>query len=384
LRKIAILGAVLIFIVVSPTYLGVSSLSQLQPSLLKVTTAQEVKTIEILGKNVLTLTTTRIEEWTNGTKLRMVFYHLLNPSNSSIDSKVATSLAVSEKFSKPREYYGMNSTPPREVIITYTKWISNTTTRTEKTSRIESASIRPLTGVYYPYTDWIDGLKFVLEGEYNEVFATYDHDDNYNDDGYYPLQENTPFILQGDTKPYHVHLIKDLLNSWVAGNISEALAVAASFFVYESIEELIEMGLAGASEKIAAILGSPIVVAVLVIWDIVDTIMTLLEILGLISQAQWVEECVREHFLGDGWAWRGPIARSKFIGWIWCPFWFKAITGWGWYQHREFDQTWGTEEIFGDPHHYTVDWYWKTQWKTAPVSATIDGAGKYVATSPWG
>ena len=146
MRKIAILGAVLIFIVLSPTYLGVSSLSQLQPSLLKVTMTQETKTIEILGKNVLTLTTTRIEEWTNGTKLRMVFYHLLNPSNSSIDSKVATSLAVSEKFSKPREYYGMNSTPPREVIITYTKWISNTTTKTEKTSRIESASVKPLTG----------------------------------------------------------------------------------------------------------------------------------------------------------------------------------------------------------------------------------------------
>ena len=384
MRKIAILGAVLIFIVLSPTYLGVSSLSQLQPSLLKVTMTQETKTIEILGKNVLTLTTTRIEEWTNGTKLRMVFYHLLNPSNSSIDSKVATSLAVSEKFLKPREYYGMNSTPPREVIITYTKWISNTTTKTEKTSRIESATIKPLTGVYYPYTDWIDGLKFVLEGEYNGVFATYDHDDNYNNDGYYPLQENTPFILQGNAKR-HIHLTKDLLDSWIAGNISDALAVAASFFLYESVEELILMGLEGVSEKVAAVLSSPIVVAIMVIWDMVETIMKLLEILNLINQAQWVNDWVVEHFLGDGWAWRGPIARSEFIGWIWCPFWFKPITGWGWYQHREFDQTWGAEGIFNpEPHHYTIDWYYKTEWKIAPTSASIDGAGKYMATSPWG
>jgi len=377
-----IIGAVLIFIVVSPTYLRVSSLSQLQPSLLKVTTSEEVKTIEILGKNVLTLTTTRIEEWTNGTKLRMVFYHLLNPSNSSVDSKVATSLAVSENFSKPREYYGMNSTPPKEVIITYTKWISNTTTKTEKTSRIESASIRPLTGVYYPFTARIDGCRFVLEGEYNGVFATYDHDDNYNRDGYHPLEANTPYILEGNAKPYHIHLIKDLLNSWVAGNVSEELAVAASFFAFDSIKKLIKMGLEGASAKVAAILSSPIVVAVLLIEDMVDTIMTLLKILHFASQAQWVEECIREHFLGDGWAWRGPIARSKFIGWIWCPFWFKPITGWGWYQRRLFNQTWGAEGIFGDPHHYTVDWYWKTEWKTAPTNALVDGGGKYIRLLP--
>ena len=369
------IGAMLIIVILCPTYLALPSISQLQPRLLAVQVRTETKTEQVFNESILTTKLTRIEEWTNGTLLQMTFYHIINPSDTSAElASNTTYLTELVEFpqSQPREYYGANSTPPREVIVTYRKWITNTTTPETESALIKTSTIRPLAGVLYPYTDWIDTLKFVLKGSYGNVFATYDHDDNYNPDGYYPLEANTPYILTGSQKPYHIHLIRDLLNSWVVGNISEALAVAASFIGEWSVEKLVEMGLEAASEKVAALLGSPIVVAISVIWDIVDTIDTVLKILGFFNQAQWVENVVRERFLGDGWAWRGPISKSEFIGWVWCPFWFKPITGWGIYQYREFEQTWGSEEIFNpNTHQYSICWYDRTEWLSASSSATF-------------
>ena len=381
MKKASPFIGVMLIIILCPTYLAVPTISQLQPQLLTVQTRIETKMEQVFNETILTTELTRIEKWTNGTLLQMTFYHILNPSNSSAQQAsnitYIAKLATLQIEHQPREYYGTNSTPPREIIVTYRKWITNTTTPETESALAETSSIEPMAGMRYPYieiSNRTDYLQFVLKGKYGNVFATYDHNDNYNDEkdgGVYPLEANTPYILSGSRKPYHIHLTRDLLNSWVVGNISEALAVAASFIIWSSVEELVKKGLEAASEKVAAILGSPVVVAISVIWDIVDTINKLLEILGFINQAQWVENVVRERSLNDGWAWRGPIFKSEFIGWVWCPFRFRPITGWGIYQYREFEQTWGSEGIFNsNPHQYYICWYDRTVWLSASSSAT--------------
>lgn len=187
LWKMPIISIMLIAIVTTPNYLGISAFPELQPRLLNRQVEKVTKTVEVLGISIPTVITTTIEEWSNGTRLHMVFYHLLNSSSE------ISPLAAPEEidFSKPREYYGVNSTPLREVIITYTKWITNSSAATKVTTQNNHPSTRPL-AVYYPHTRIIDGLWFVLKGEYQGVFATYDHDDNYNEGGYYPLEANTP------------------------------------------------------------------------------------------------------------------------------------------------------------------------------------------------
>ncbi|MGB9774908.1 MAG: hypothetical protein ACPL4I_13000, partial [Bacteroidota bacterium] len=229
------IGAMLIIVILCPTYLALPSISQSQPRLLTVQVRAETKTEQVFNESILTTKLTRIEEWTNGTLLQMTFYHVINPSNTSTElasnTTYLTKLATLATDHQPREYYGTNSTPPREVIVTYKKWITNTTTPQRESASAETSSIRPQADARYPYTAVIDTLQFVLKGKYESIFVTYDHNDNYNDEedgGVYPLQANTPYILRGSQKPYHIHLIRDLLNSWVVGNISEALAVAAS------------------------------------------------------------------------------------------------------------------------------------------------------------
>lgn len=369
------IGAMLIIIILCPTYLAVPSVSQLQPQILTVQIKTETKTEQVFNETILTTELTRIEKWTNGTLLQMTFYHILNPSNSSAQQAsnitYIAKLAILQIEHQPREYYGTNSTPLREVIVTYRKWIINTTTPETESASIKTSTIRPLASVIYPYTDRIDTLKFVLKGSYGNVFATYDHDDNYNPDGYYPLEANTPYILRGSQKPYHIHLIKDLLDSWVIGNLTAAMVVAATFLLQYTVGELIEMGLEALSAEIAAILSMPIVVVILLINDIVEAIQAFLEALGFIKEADWVQSVVRERFLNDGWAWRGPISKSELVGWVWCPFWFKPITGWGIYQYREFEQTWGSEGIFNpNPHQYSICCYDRTEWLSASSSAT--------------
>lgn len=226
--------------------------------------------------------------------------------------------------------------------------------------------------MYYPYTDWMDSLKFVLKGSYGGVFATYDHDDNYNSDGYYPLEADTPYILTGKQKPYHIHLTRNLLDAWVFGNLTAAAVVAATFVGDYVVGDLIQKGLAAISKKVAAILAAPEVVAILLIWSIVDALHTLLEILGFLSEAQWVESVLRERFLGDGWAWRGRISSGEFIGWYWSPYIFKPMLGIGIYEFREFKKTWGAEGIFGsNPHEYSICWYNRTEWLTASTVACL-------------
>jgi hypothetical protein len=77
------IGVMLIIIILCPTYLAVPTILQLQPQLLTVQTRTETKTEQVFNETILTTKLTRIEKWTNGTLLKMTFYHILNPSNSS-------------------------------------------------------------------------------------------------------------------------------------------------------------------------------------------------------------------------------------------------------------------------------------------------------------
>jgi len=63
------LGAMLIIIILCPTYLAVPSVSQLQPQILTVQIKTETKTEQVFNETILTTELTRIEKWTNGTLL---------------------------------------------------------------------------------------------------------------------------------------------------------------------------------------------------------------------------------------------------------------------------------------------------------------------------
>lgn len=115
----------------------------------------------------------------------------------------------------------------------------------EKTVGTRITEINPMAqNVYYPYTDIYDGLQFVLEGTYGDIFSSYTHNDNYNseeDGGIYPLEANKPYALQGFQRS-HIHLTRNLLDSWIAGNISAVFFTIATFFAEESVEEVTIIG----------------------------------------------------------------------------------------------------------------------------------------------
>lgn len=374
-KMLPAIAMLLCFVVISPTFIEPTLIAQTraQPKLISVQTQTEMKTIEVLGKSIPTRKTIQIEKWSNGTKLQMSFRHILNPSDNN---STQLPLVINGTESQPRQYFGLDSPPPREVVVNYKKWITNTTAmEIKKAPESKAGSVSPsaiLASVYYPDTDIVDGLQFVLEGSYEDVFVSYDHDDNYNEDGYHPLEVNTPYHLSGDQIPYHIHLIKDLLDAWVAGNLSMAETVGITFIARYCLGDLIRMGLARISAKVAAILGSPVVVAILFIIDIAEAIQAFLKLLGFVKAADWVINVVTEKFLGDGWTWRGPILGREYIGWYWIPYRTKPMTGIGIYAFREFNQTWGSEGIFDpNPHECSVAWYDRTEWLTAPTSAAL-------------
>jgi len=383
LRKI-LMSAILIAIV-CPTYLVIPSSSQLQPRLLEVTTNKEIKTIEGLGKSFPTVTISKIEKWTNGTKLHMIFYHLLNPSSSSVDlDSVATSLATTEAL--PSKQY-WDSTPPDEVIVTYTTWITEKMEKTERCTETKERGVRPLTGVYYPYTDTYDTLQFVLEGTYGDIFASYTHNDNYNSEeegGVYPLQENKPYLLQGSSR-LHKHLTKNLLDSWVAGNITAAYFVAVTYLREMALEELIELGLSYAFKSVAAFLSSPLVVGMMMLYDAAEAILAFIEAMGYLNEAAWVDNVVREDFLGDGWVWRQrfPAEMTDWNQYWLNPFYYKPMRGLYHYVKWSFYEEWGAEGIFSEKHYCSVTWRDWEEWEVAPTSATLDGAGRYIDTHFW-
>lgn len=145
------------------------------------------------------------------------------------------------------------------------------------------------------------------------------------------------------------------------------------------------MGLSYASKKVAAYLSSPVVVALMLIYDITDALLNFIEAMGYLSEAAWVQNVVREDFLGDGWLWRSRFpAEMENLEQYWCnPFYYKPMRGLYHYVKWSFYQEWGAEGIFSKKHYCSVTWRDWEEWRVAPTDATLDGAGRYIDTSWW-
>lgn len=340
-KSLTAVCVLLCFIVVSPSFLGISSL-QTGPRVLSVevrsSTEWVTPTLGIFNETKQVYRYTRIEKWTNGTKMHYASYVYLDDSHCM------------------------------GFWANYTAWLPQNFSA-QQTSQSSTASVQPLEEGNLP-KKFRDGDIVFIYGSNSTCYTTYEHDDNY--ETYHPLQWNAPFALQGIEKT-HIHLAKGILDGWVGGNVSTALFMGACLLGYEAINYLSGDLLALISDpsqtvcekltldmlrKYAEATGSTLLKAIawhLELWGLAF-LQWIWDSWGYWSQCVWIENVVREHFGGDGWVWHGPwyrigtdyistdVSNSKPITVI------DTYAAWG------VQATFGKDGIFATPGEFISQW----------------------------
>lgn len=344
-KSLTVVCVLLSLIVVSPSFLGISSL-QTGPRLLSV---EEQSSTEWITPTIGSYRETkkvdsykRIEKWTNGTKAHYASHVYLNDPQCM------------------------------DMWANFTTWLPENLT-TQQTSQSSAASVQPLTeGNLQKYK--MDGDIWFINGENSTCFTTYPHDDNY--ETYHPLEWNLPFALQGLTKT-HTHLPKGILDDWVNGNISAAIFVGLCFLGYAAINRLSD-GLLGLiveggegiqskildtmAEELSKNIDSPLLVAInsLIGWGR-EVASVWSDISPYYDNVMWTENVVREQFGGDGWTWHGPwynvgtFFRSTDLSNS------KPMTIIDTYAAMGVQATYGTEGIFGTQREFISQWHTKRE-----------------------
>lgn len=358
-KSLTVVCVLLSFIVISPSFLGISSL-QTGPTLLSVeeksSTGWITPTLGSYRETKRVDRYTRIEKWTNGTKGHYASHIYLNDSEC---------MAMWANF---------------------TAWFPENLT-TQQTSHAQTASVRPLVESNldrYPK----DNVTFI-NGRNSTCYTTYEHDDNY--ETYYPLQWDLPFALQGLTKT-HTHLAKGILDGWISGNISDFITLTICYLCYEALNamsgdlislmleptEAIQSKLVDEIVKSSAdYLKSPLNVVSYGFWELVDGFIKWLEsVYEPVARVVWMNFVVKEWFGGDAWAWGGPVEEWGFYA-ISSASWYRCLGPPLWefrlsprrrfdiYDARSWKQSYGSEGIFyGSPHDCTIAWCTRTEFNT--------------------
>jgi len=327
----SVLAVVLSLLVVSPNLMVALLTVETQtatPALITIQNSTSLQTQSVFNEIVAVQRYVTSETWTNGTMLD-ISEHILN---STIG-----------------------------LCVNCATWIDPTTTSnttneqtTTKTPPFETSS-----DGLYPYTNRTDNLFFLLKGNNGTCYVSYDHDDNYDGRGYYAGQWDTDYSLNG-TQDLHIHLPAYLLSEWISGNDTAALMAILDFFIGH-ISDIIS--LPQALSILAILLGLPVVedpVLEAAGWlsainDIIDTIFN---VYNHLTQANWVSSVVEESYSGDGWAWRSSIVNPGDFVAISNPFDTRFITQYNYYQIRIWNETFGSQGIFGNPGTNTFDTYW--------------------------
>ncbi|MBS7632735.1 hypothetical protein KEJ15_03820 [Candidatus Bathyarchaeota archaeon] len=271
-----------------------------------------METIEILNGSYRFEEWEEVQVWTNGTRLHLA-----------------------------RHYY-YNHPDCLEAWINETTWLSMNSIETQIVSPLTITGRLP--EIWNESSDWMYFLAHASNGTH---FTSYAHDNNY--ERYYPYDWDLNYNLKGAAYK-HIHLGSSTINSWICGNLSTAAIVALDFFVGNvvdfCVEELVTMGLEALGVSVAAVLESPLIVAISTLLAIKDYIEFMAKEVGYISTAAWVHSVVKEHFGGDGWSWMGPIV--TLVGDIAVRnfYYLCPITDWRHFEARFWNKTWGSQGIF--------------------------------------
>ncbi|MBS7632047.1 hypothetical protein KEJ15_00250 [Candidatus Bathyarchaeota archaeon] len=269
----------------------------------------------------------RLETWTNGTK---------------------------GYFSMCARGQGLHGS---DLWVNCTAWLPENKTILQ-TSNFSSMSVQPLSEGNLPKI-YRDGNVTFIYGRNSTCFTTYEHDDNY--ETYYPLQWNTHYELQGQTK-IHQHLTTKLLNQWMWNNITTAYVMALAVAGYHCFHEYIafkidplDLPKSIAEEIVVAAVayfwGVPAAIAAVVIILLAEIFM---QIIQYVQTVYWINFVVREWFGGDGWRWKEPD-EFRYCCKLWDAYFWKPATIYNWHRVCFFNLAWGVEGVFGIPQLYGID-----------------------------
>jgi hypothetical protein len=320
-------GLLLSFLIVSPQFLMIPQTAQVlaQPTMVSVESHSSVRwlTGNMGSYNVTEQIEnyTRIETWTNGTKACFSI-HIYN-----------------------------NDFQYSDIGVSCTTWLPNNST-------LSVTSLQPLSVGNLP-KEILDGNITFIYGSNATCYTTYEHDDNY--ETYYPSGWNYAFDLQGQTKT-HVHLTQKLLDKWVNDEISTAAVAALCVLGFDYVEDKMGAGWIDLDWS-KAVVEDALVVLAATLWDVpganVATVLLILadiiwQIWQYVGKIWWINNVVRELYGGDGWAWRGPLELGYRLL-PWDPYVYTAMTIYDWHKVYSYDQTWGTDGVFGTPQSYGMD-----------------------------
>jgi hypothetical protein len=185
----------------------------------------------------------------------------------------------------------------------------------------------------------------------------------------------------------HLHLPVSLLNSWVNGNISDAIFIGISFLTYKAInamtDDLVSLMLEGGgaickkvSDETATYVADEFDMPLIAVgYEIAAWAHELIEFLEQIftdvQRAAWVNQIVREKFGGDGWNWHPEPFDPGDCAYYEDPFDTRLMTVYHWYHVRVFNMTWGTQGIYGNPETYVGVWPGYDEVKCGSSTATL-------------
>lgn len=317
--SLSTMGLFLSLLVLATPFSMVSLNSQMlaQPMLISTHSEQRQKTTTALNETFLINETITTQLWSNGTKV--IFSEDVRPNDWNI----------------------------RRVRVNCTTWF-NTYSSSEPTATTNAQIPLADNPNLFPGEHRVDILSFLPKGNNGTHFVSYDHDNNYDQRGYYPGEWYTPYSLNGLQKT-HVHLAADLLDNWIR-NVHDDITVLGLIICIASGAATLSLGI------LAGFFAVTIPAGVAMILGGCSTILGAILTYSGWTKENWIKYTVMERFAGDGWTWLGQktitdLGERGYRPWLSRPSWITYNA-----HLVEWDQSWGAEGVFpGSPQHYSVE-----------------------------
>jgi hypothetical protein len=327
-------------LVVSPQLMVAVFTAQTQaatPALISVENTTCLKTLSGFNETVTIQQYVTSETWTNGTRLD-----------------------ISERI--------LNCTVG--VCVNCTTWLDpNATSTVASLPAAAEAEPSAYPSGYYSIAynnKYSDYLWFLGKGSNGTCTVSYDHDDNYDNRGYYPRNWTYPFDLQGQTLT-HIHLPVQFLDNWYNGELSTAAVIGLCMLGYKAVDDVAGTGWisdptttvleAAVSTGVGFVFGVEAEVAAAILMTLADILYSIIKaIYQHVATALWIDNVVREGWsvARDGWAWRSPLDQEYWCE-VWDPYFWTPMTVYNWHRIFFYNQTWGSQGAFGTPTLYAID-----------------------------
>jgi len=333
MKNLSLIASMLCMLVLSPQLLiaTTSTIIDSNPSIIDVQTMTNVKPMVVLNTSLIANEFIKVERWSNGSR----------------------TIHISEHFI-------LNHPDCRDVWVNMTQTISSIPSNVCARA-IKAETVKPLGGVYPGKYRW-DRMLFLPKGNNGTHIVEYDYDDNL--DTYYPSELFTHWNLSHNeygqpTNLNHVHLSAQEVTDWMNGVKSRSDILAIIFGVLGGSLTIIG--------GVAAFFECPWAAVPAIIGGISTIIAAILALLG-ITEYNWIRDVVQTWY-GDGFTWVGYVTKYSRVDYWYDPFFTRPMTCWMWYEHREWQQSWGAER--DNPQSYHVSFWSRDEWKVGPGSATV-------------